>query len=353
LNPAGRLKTDIAKRKILLIRLRRIGDIVMTTPAVALLKKYLPDASLTYVVEEPWRRIVQGNPDLERVIFVPAKQRLTQLIALIREIRRERYDVLLDFHGGPRAAWISLFSGARTKIGYEIKRKKFLYDIRVPRSGKEGPVHSVENHANLVRAMGIHFEKADIPPLFVPDPSEEEAARVRVLLKKAETEGARLVVLHIGAGNRFRDWGVDNLASLLGLLSSLPGVKPMLVGAEADQEAERRILQRAAGPILPLAGRLSLPELKFVIGRAALFIGPDSGPMHIAASTQTPIVAYFGPTLPAHFAPWRPNGAPAVILEQNLSCRPCRQRECVTDDFRCLRSILPEAVFDAGRTFLL
>lgn len=353
MNPIGRLKTDIAIRKILLVRLRRIGDVVMTTPAVALLKKYLPDASLTYVVEEPWRRLVQGNPDLARVISVPAKQKLLQFIAFLREFRRERYDVLLDFHGGPRAAWICLFSGARTKIGYEIKYRKFLYDIRVPRGNKEGPVHSVENHANLVRALGFNFEKADIPPLVVPDPSEEEAARVRALLKKAETEGAKLVVLHIGAGNRFRDWGVDQLAPLLGLLSALPGVKPVLVGTEADQETERRILRAAAGPILPLSGRLSLPELKFVIGRAALFIGPDSGPMHIAASTQTPIVACFGPTLPAHFGPWRPNGAPVVIVEQNLPCRPCRQRECVSGDFRCLRSIPPQAVFDAGRTFLI
>jgi len=100
---------------------------------------------------------------------------------------------------------------------------------------------------------------------------------------------------------------------------------------------------------LDLTGKTSLTELVALLERSKLVIANDSGPMHIAAAAGAPIVALFGPTLPAHFAPWR---AKAVLLEKRLACRPCRQRECVSQDFRCLRGIMVEDVLAAARTLL-
>lgn len=104
--------------------------------------------------------------------------------------------------------------------------------------------------------------------------------------------------------------------------------------------------------VISLVGRLNLMEIGELIAHASLFIGPDSGPMHIAASTSTPIVAYFGPTLPAVFSPWRRVGSRTSILEKNLPCRPCKQRKCITKDYRCLRDITPGEVFAACRPYL-
>jgi lipopolysaccharide heptosyltransferase II len=350
-------------KKILLIRLRRIGDIIMTTPAVALLKTQLPGASLTYLVEEPYWRLVEGNPYLDRVIVVKKNQKFRDFVKLILQVRAEGYDALLDFHGGPRASWITFFSKARLKIGYRIKHKGFLYDIRVPRGREEGDeggfVHSVENHANLVRALGIAFDESAIPPLVHPDPTKEEAQRIRKILEEKGALRSKNVVLHIGAGNEFRDWGIENITGLVRRLARLPGLKIVMVGSasEVDQRAETDILEElaAAGAsdsqnIISLVGLLNLIELKEVIARAALFVGPDSGPMHVAASTSTPIVAYFGPTLPAHFAPWK---AKAIVIEKAMDCRPCKQRRCVTSDFRCIRAITPDEVFAACRNFLI
>jgi len=165
-----------------------------------------------------------------------------------------------------------------------------------------------------------------------------------------------MAVLHVGAGNRFRDWGAENLAALAVRLVRDARARVALIGAEGDRAVEERV--RAASPesILPCAGRLNLMETRELIRRAALFVGPDSGPMHLAASTPTPIVAWFGPTLPAHFAPWRPGPAGAcrtVILEKGLSCRPCDQRACASADFRCLRDISPDEVFASCLPFLL
>jgi heptosyltransferase-1 len=348
LNPTGRPRTDPGK--ILLVRLRRIGDVVMTTPAAALVKKRFPGASVTYLVEEPYRRLVEGHPAVDQVITVPAKQRFSDFLGLVRKIRRERFDALLDFHGGPRASWITAASGARLKIGYAIRRKGFLYDVRISRQGPDGPIHSVLNHVNLVRAMGVEIDDAEIPPLTLPAAPAEETARVDRIV--GEAAAAKLVVLHIGAGNRFRDWGAANAAALVRLLAGVPGVRIALIGADGDRTAETEIQRAAPAAVLPLVGRLNLIEIRELIARAALYVGPDSGPMHIAASTATPLVAYFGPTLPAVFAPWRPGGAPTVILEKSLDCRPCRQCKCVTADYRCLLGITPDEVFAACRRFL-
>ena len=384
MSPTVRPRADRPPRKILLLRLRRLGDVILTTPAITLLKNAFPAASLTYLVEEPFRRLVEGNPHLDRVLTVPPKQKTSELLALIRAIRRERYDALLDFHGGPRASWITLLGGAKLKIGYAIKGKGFLYDIRVPRSGASGPVHSVENHANLVRALIAELAgpsehssaemsrgpsaavmipgqspgapQPPLPPLLLPEPTDAEKERVGVLLAEAfgADPASPLVVLHIGAGNRFRDWGAENLAALAARLVRDARARVALIGAEGDRAVEERVRAAAPGSVLPCAGRLNLMETRELIRRAALFVGPDSGPMHLAASTPTPIVAWFGPTLPAHFAPWRPGAAGrTVILEKGLSCRPCEQRACASADFRCLQDISPDEVFASCLPFLL
>jgi len=340
-------KTDPSTfRKILLIRLRRIGDIILTTPAVRALKLALPKAELAYVVEEPYRRLVEGNPDLAEIIVVPKGQTGRDFAALIRRVRKEKFDAVLDFHGGPRASLLTLLSRAPIKIGYGIKYRSFIYDIRVPRRPAGVRVHSVENHVNLVRALGVPV--TDVPGLVVPEARPEEAETVRRFLAEnglTNGDAGRLVVLHIGAGTKFRDWGTENMAELVRLLEARPGVRVILLGGQEDRAIEAAVLERAPGT-LSLVGRLNLAETRELIARVALFAGPDSGPMHIAAAAGTPIVAWFGPTVTSNFAPWKPR-AETRTIEKALDCRPCRQRECVHGDFRCLRTITPREVFDA------
>jgi ADP-heptose:LPS heptosyltransferase len=347
-HPGGKPALDpAAPAKILLLRLRRIGDIVLTTPAVVALKKSFPRASLTYVVEEPYARLVEGNPALDRVVAIKPKPGLLASLRLIRKIRRERFDAVLDFHGGPRTSFWTFLSGAGIKVGYLVRGRGWPYDIALPRGRAEGPIHSAENHLNLVRVLGVELGEA--PRVELPPAKPKEKARLEGLFKENGLQGAKVVVLHIGAGNRFRDWGTPNLASLARRLSGVPGVRLALVGGEDDLGREAEILGRGDVPALSLVGQLNLIELREFISRAALFVGPDSGPMHIAASTDTPIVALFGPTLPGNFAPWRRT---AVLIEKDLNCRPCRQRSCTLGDFRCLQAISVNEVYEACLPFL-
>ena len=269
------------------------------------------------------------------------------MAALIGRVRKERFDAIVDFHGGPRAFLITLFSGARRKIGYAVKYKSFIYDVKIPRAKPDGPIHSVENHLNLVKALGV--KAGDAPPLKLAGATAEEILRINRVWEENRFAGSKVIAVHVGAGNEFRDWGGENWAALADHLGRMSGVRVVLVGGGADREREKEILTRIEGRAASLVGRLNLAELGEVLGRACLFIGPDSGPMHIAAASGVPIVALFGPTLPAHFAPWRSR---AAILEKRLDCRPCRQRECVERDFRCLRGISVDEVLAAAQRLL-
>ena len=334
-------------RSILLIRLRRIGDIVMTTPALGILREAFPAASLSYVVEEPFRRLIEGHPQVDRAIVLPSRPGAAAFARFLLSLRHEKFDAAVDFHGGPRAAWMTLFSRARLRVGYETGAKGFVYNRRVPRASAAGALHSVVNHVNLVRVLT--GSDPEIPRLLLPAARPDEAARIDRLLAEAGLDGSRFAAVHISAGNAFRDWDSSHYLKLIERLRGESGVASLLVGSESDRAKESEILGHSPVPVPSLAGRLNLIELREVIGRAALYIGPDSGPMHIAASTRTPIVAVFGPTLPAHFAPWR---AEARIVETPLDCRPCRQRHCQSRDFGCIKGISADEVYEACRAFL-
>jgi heptosyltransferase-1 len=319
----------------------------MTTPAITALRGAFPGAFISYVVEEPYKELVEGNPSLDKVIVLKKKQSIKDFFKLIRQIQKENYDVVLDFHGGPRASLITLLSGAKLKLGYRIKYRNFIYDIKLPRAVKSGHIHSVENHLNLVKALGVSIDIA--PPLFLPKSQADEVEKVKKFIDEHRLEGHKIITIHISAGNEFRNWGVDNLVKLSDLLGQLPGVQIVLIGTNEDQKAEEEILKKSKARLISMVGKLNLREVRELISRSALFVGPDSGPMHIAASTQTSIVALFGPTLPAHFSPWQ---ARASLIEKNFDCRPCKQRRCIYKDFRCLRSITPEEVFQACLRFI-
>lgn len=330
----------------------------MTMPAVGILRRALPGARLAYLVDAPYARLVEGHPDLDEVLIAPAGG--AGFFDLVRRVRRARFDAIVDFHGGPRASRLALLSGAPLRAGYEIPWRNFIYGVRVPRSGPGGAaVHSVVNHANLARALlrrlgaddrPVDIAKGDpfgVPPLRLPDARPDEKARLDALLARhgLAGDGARLAVLHIGAGNAFRDWGEANFLDLARRLSEGPGLRIALAGGPEDKGRAASILARAPAGTLSFAGELNWAELRDLIGRAVLFAGPDSGPMHVAASTATPIIAIFGPTLAAHFAPWRPDGV--RIVEKTMDCRPCRQRDCPTRDVRCLGTVTAAEVLEA------
>jgi ADP-heptose:LPS heptosyltransferase len=218
------------------------------------------------------------------------------------------------------------------------------------------PRHSVQNQWDLLAPLGIPApDPAANPVEMVEDPAA--AARVEARLGAAGIGPSHsLVVMHVSASNPFRRWPPSSFASVIVQLARRDPRRRIVVSSgPSDAAAAARIAADARSLLGPLAaavpelGDFDLAEMRVLAGRAAVYIGGDSGPMHIAATTTVPIVAIVGPTLAERSHPWRAPGAFAEMLDAGpLPCRPCHQRHCVPGDFRCLTGISADRVIDAA-----
>jgi lipopolysaccharide heptosyltransferase II len=348
------------------VRLRLIGDVVFTTPAIHALRRAYPAARLTYVVEEAAAPIVRHNPHLDSVIVAPRAKGLRRIradAALARELRAERFDLAIDMHGGPRSAWLSYLSGARVRVGYRITGRSWMYTRTVARPRDLRPRHSVLNQWDLLEAIpgwsGASPNPEVDPVEIAVDPAAD--ARVAARLNAAGLLDAHtLILVHVSAGNPFRRWPESAFVdTVVALARQEERRRIVLSSGPSDREAAARIADAArarlgssAARILDL-GELDLAELRALIGRSGLFIGGDTGPLHIAAATATPVVGIYGPTLSARSAPWRSGRARTISVElDGLPCRPCDQRVCAPGDYRCLTTLSPSAVVAAAEAAL-
>jgi ADP-heptose:LPS heptosyltransferase len=240
-----------------------------------------------------------------------------------------------------------------------------MYTTRVARPRGIRPRHAVANQWDLLLTLGI----AAPDPVRTPAEMPTDELAVSRISERLTALGAGpddpLIVLHVSAGNPFRRWPQSSFAELAAaLVSRHAGVRVIVVSGPSERDAAAHVVESARAALSPdsprcgrdrvlFLGDTSLAELRALLDRAALFIGGDSGPLHIAATTRTPIVGLYGPTLPVRSAPWR---SPALTTESveggPLPCRPCDQRVCVPGDFRCLTRITPDAVVAAAERAL-
>lgn len=348
--------------RILLIRLRLIGDVVFTTPIPRALKRAFPDARITYLVEPPAAPVVAGNRHIDEVLVAPRPAGLRRLLFDLRlasRLRRAHFDVVIDLHGGPRSAWLALATGARQRIGYVIQGRTWMYTRAVPRPRALRARHSVVNQWDLLEAI-------EGWPAAGPDPATDavemapDADAVRRIDRRLAEAGVgpadELIVAHVSAGNPFRRWPEPAFVALVeGLARASPARRIVLSSGPSDRDAAGRIaadakraLGAAADRIVDF-GEFDLAELRALIVRSRLFVGGDTGPLHIAATTATPIVGIYGPTESARSAPWRDRRVPTEAVEvAGLPCRPCDQRICEPGDFRCLTTLRPDDVLLAA-----
>jgi ADP-heptose:LPS heptosyltransferase len=343
--------------KILLVRLRLIGDVVFTTPLLPALRRTHPDAHLIYLVEPLAAPVVRNNPHLDEVLIIPKRSGLRRWrddLAWARRLRARAFDVAINLHGGPRAAWLTWATGAPMRIGYRTAGHSWIYTHVVEKTDDLLPRHSVLKQWDLLAPLGIDAN----PTRDAVEMPDDRVADIRIegVLRDAGV-GPRqpLVMMHVSAGNPFRRWPPHAFAdTLVDLARRDPARRFLVTSGPSDAGAAQAIVDMARARLGPVAGaaiahgQFEVAELRALAARAAVYIGGDSGPLHVAATTQTPIVALFGPTLAERSMPWRdPRWFAEAVDAGPLPCRPCHQRRCEPGDFRCLTRISPERVVAA------
>jgi ADP-heptose:LPS heptosyltransferase len=259
--------------RVAVIRLRSLGDCVLTTPALHLLKHFRPDLQIAVVVEDRFRAVFEGNPDVETILApTPAA------------VRNWRSELCLNLHGGTRSAWMTALSGAQVRAGFGHHSCRWLYHHRIPRAqeilGEERKVHTAEHLATAMFSLGV--PKTEIP-------------RAR-LFADANGSESGVAVIHAVAATPEKTWSAEGFLSVALRLREA-NVEPIFVGGPGDDLSAFAAFRTLAGA--------PLGELKSLLSRAALFVGNDSGPAHMAAAFGVPVVVLFGPSDPEIWAPWR------------------------------------------------
>jgi predicted lipopolysaccharide heptosyltransferase III len=360
-----RRSTPDAPLKILLVRPRLIGDVLLTTPVIRAMRRRYPDAELVYLVEAHAAPVVSSNPHLSETIVIRHRRGVRRMLEDLRlaiQLRARRFDVAVDMHGGSRSGWLTFATGARMRVGYDVSGRSWMYTHRVARPVGYLPRHSVFSMWDLAAVVDGSFADPPTPTrdrLEMPVTPSAAAEVSRRLEQLGVTAADEVVVMHAAAGNEFRRWPEAAFGAVARALAAVHRRVVLVVGSHQDAATIDRIVTLAQVDDRARAGRVHaapgwpLDELRALMDRAALFVGGDSGPMHIAAASDVPIVAIFGPTLPVHWAPWRPAELPVAIVEPGpLECRPCDQRVCAPGDFRCLRALTPDQVLAAANRLL-
>lgn len=349
--------SDSPPESILIVKLSAIGDVVQTLPVAEALRKHFPRARIDWLVEEEASDLLTGHPALNRVLISRRKSwvkrlwskgevrsTLAEIRDFIRQLRDLRYDWVIDNHGILKSGLLVVLSRGRRKIGFKpaagiAEEGNYLFT-----NERYAPLdierHALERYLDLIAQVGI-----PVGPPVLRFPVPEEALRnAEELLRNRPFSSRPRATIHPLAKWPTKQWPIENFAAVADALLGR-GVSVVLTGSPEDEKASEILLSRMAGreKVLNLVGRTGLRELAGIFLHSDLVLTPDTGPMHLAAAVEAPLVALFGPT-----APWRtgPYSNGHVVLRKPLACSPCFKKKCPT--IECMTSLTVGEVTEAA-----
>lgn len=330
-------------KRILLIKLRYIGDVILSTPLLPLLRKRFPEASLTFLVNPGTESVLFGNPYLEKIMVLPRDGWGKQL-ASFQALRQARFDGVVDLTDGDRSAFLSYWSGASVRLGLnrENRWRGKLYTHVLPSA--YGSMHMVDYHAQALSALGIS-DPVGNPELYLRPDDHDQGDHLKASLQIGQ---APLVLLHPLARYANKAWPLERFASLADWLAD-QGAVVALIGHQSEMLIGQQIVNLTKSEPRNLMGQTRLRQLAAMMKRSALFIGNDGGPMHMAAAVGCPVLGLFGPSDP-HV--WGPRGEKVSVIYKGLDCEECFHYGCSRGEEGCMRQISVEEVCRAVRPFL-
>jgi heptosyltransferase-3 len=356
---ASRLLPDLPiGSSIVLVRLRSIGDVVLLTPALRLLKEWRPDLKVSVVVEERFRELLENNPDVEDLIDPGGGSGLAKMAARLgamREIRQRNFALCINLHGGPTGTLFTRASGARWKVGFDYYRSKSVYDVLIPDTRTilgQQDVHTTEHQAAILFYLGMPHAPIPRAQLFVGDRQRDWWEKKRKGL--GIDQACDYAIVHPTALYATKQWSAENFARLGVFLEREAGLRAVFSCGPNEGAVLDAIGQAAATSIVRLEG-LGLGELAAALEGSRIFVGNDSGPAHMAAALARPVVVIFGSSSSVIWGPWPRDvsGSRARIVQNPFDCNPCPGDRCYQFERpECILSVTFEQVRSAVETVL-
>ncbi len=333
-------------RRVLVVRLRSIGDTVLCTPSLIALKRFLPHAQVDILLEDWVAPVLEGFDAVDNVITVGSST--GSRLSAAREIRRRKYDIVFNLHGGTTATFFAAASGARHRVGYANYQYKFLYNHLLSSPAdfwNRERTHSAEQQLALLGFLGVPIDDRPKSRLAI---TEAAIASLDAKLREAGMESfvadRPFAIIHPFAASKTKEWDLEKFARTAEFLKE-KGLPTIAVGSEQQQKVLSDLSSLSSAPVRALT-RLTLPELIALTEKAKLFVGNDSGVAHIAAAVDTPCVVIFGSSNRDHWRPW--TDSPNEVVFEAFSCQPCPGRVCKEfGEPRCIQTLGTEKVFAA------
>ncbi len=324
--------------RVLVVKLRSIGDTVLSTPSLIALRRFLPDAQIDVLLEDWVAPLLDGFDAIDNVIRVG--KTTSERLKIAFELRRRRYDLAVNMHGGTTATMFVAASRARHRIGYSYYQYPFLYNHLLSSANDfwcAEFTHSAEQQLALLGFVGVPVE--DRPKTRLAVTEKGRTARV-----SEWHESGSYAVMHPAAAFATKQWSTEKFGRTAEFLEQ----KGLAIVAVASKNETTILSELKCASRVPVTifDDLSLPEINALASKARIFVGNDSGIAHIAAAVGTPTVVVFGSSNRNHWRPW--TDAPNEIVFEEFACQPCPGYVCSEfGEPRCILSVPLERVLGA------
>lgn len=337
--------------RILVIRRRYLGDLVLLGSLLRNLRLHWPRAHVAVLAERAYSPVLALNPDVDATPVLPT--RALEWLGFVRRLRAARFTHVIDVDNTEKTALVSVLSGARIRVTYDREgnrvRSRWAYSHFVPVSNAGYHTqHITETYLALLQPLGVPVQTRDVRLV----PREQDIAAVRALVGPPRSDAARRrrLLIHPGSRSAYRMWPPERFAAVADRLQDQHDIQVFLVAGAGEADIARQIREHARSHLVPIDRKLGIGEFAALLAEFDLMLCHDSGPMHIAAAVGTPVVALYGSQ---HTAIWHPLGERHTILQTPLPCSclgaeapgPCVQG----DSYRsyCVRKLSVDTVCDA------
>jgi len=343
--------------EILIVKLSAIGDVVHTLAFLDVLHQNFPQAKIDWVVEEGAQGIIEGHPVIRRVILSKRKswgRRLVQdrrfgqvfreILFFIKELRHDRYDVVIDLQGLLKSGVLVGFSRGNRKVGMVGAREGASLFLKEPPVGVNYHQHAIDRYLEVATYLGCRWDRWDnrIPVLVTDQRAVDQ------LLEGDGFRGGDLLAINPMAKWKTKLWEPELFAALGDRILRDFSCQIVFTGSQDDRPVIENISSKMKNRPFNFAGRTSLKALACLYGRCRVLVTTDTGPMHMAAAMGCSVVALFGPTSPLRTGPY---GSRHHVVTSDAACSPCFKKTC--DEWSCMRDITVDNVYDAVKAVLL